>query len=56
MAYESATIKQVLVGLRPDQVSRLRYIGIHSGLSRSELVRTAVDAWLKEPRKGEKHE
>jgi metal-responsive CopG/Arc/MetJ family transcriptional regulator len=55
VAYESATVKQVLIGLRPDQVARLESICKETGLSRSELVRSAVDAWFKEPREGERH-
>ena len=40
-------IKQILVGLHEYQIERLKSIAYVAGRSRSEIIREAVDLWLR---------
>jgi len=47
MARSTERVVQCLVGLRLDQVSELERFEQQMNASRSELIRAAVDEWLK---------
>ena len=40
----------ISVGLRADQIAALRELAEHHGLSSAELIRRAVDMWLRSER------
>jgi len=47
MKLDGTDIKQVLTGLRENQIAELEVICVETRRSRAEIIREAIDLWMR---------